>query len=249
MKYPILMYHAVDPQRSVISIQPEVFAGQMRWLYENHISVLPLRVLIEHLQEGKTLPDRCAVLTFDDGFAGVYEHAFPVLKAYRFPATVFLVAEAVGRDNRWSGQPNGIPVLKLLDVNQIQEMSAAGLEFGSHTLTHPHLSELSNEEINKEVLESKAVLEARLEIPIQTFAYPYGQYNDAVVEIVKRAYLGACTTRLAFVQAGTNPFKLDRVDAYYLQSQAKFEKLFSKGLDTYLTFRRFAREVRQGFND
>src|SRR6185295_16311428 len=111
---PILTYHSIDSSGSVISTSPEKFRQQMEILAKSAFQVLPLKGLVQQIRENKEIPKNAVAITFDDGFRNVFENAFPVLKQYGFPATVFLVTSFCEKNNRWSGQPDRIPTLELL---------------------------------------------------------------------------------------------------------------------------------------
>jgi len=96
---PILMYHHLtDDVTSGMHVSPEMFAAQMQGLYEHGFNVITLRQLVDFVDYGIPLPERPVVITFDDGYLSVYEYAFPILEQYGFPATVFVIGEAVGTD-------------------------------------------------------------------------------------------------------------------------------------------------------
>src|SRR5579864_7438246 len=152
------MYHSVDDAGSVISTAPSVFTQQMRWLHDHAYHVIPLSTLVGHLRRGEPLPDRAAVVTFDDGFLTVYTTAFPILAQFRFPATVFLVAGYCGGQNDWPGQPGAAPRRPLLSWTQVREMESGGIEFGGHTLSHPRLDRLRPEQLEREVIDSKSMI-------------------------------------------------------------------------------------------
>ena len=242
-RVPILMYHAVHERRSVISIPPALFAWQMGWLHENGYGVIPLSRLVQHLRSGDELPDRTAVITFDDGFESVYTSAFPVLTRYGFPATVFLVPDYCGQSNDWPSQPRTVPRLGLLSWEQIGEMHRHGLEFGGHTLTHPRLDRLAPDEAEREIVGSKAEIEDHLGRSVELFAYPYGRYDAAAETIVRRAHAGACTAHLRLVAPRSDPLALERVDAYYVQDPLLFRAMWNPTFSLYLGLRRPMRAI------
>ena len=124
-----------------------------------------------------TLPKKPVILTFDDGYEDNYTCAFPLLKKYGFLAVIFLVADATRRTNFWDTDE---PEVHLLNRKQINEMTAAGIEFGSHTVTHPDLSQCSPAQVNKELVESKHVIAQMTGKEIISVAYPYGAVNGTI---------------------------------------------------------------------
>ena len=259
----ILAYHRIMPtdalesypfDQELISATPAQFDSQMRYLRE-HLHPIALQDVIAHIEQGKLLPANSVAVTFDDGFADTYRYAFPVLKRYRIPATIFVSTGYVD-----SGQPfwfelasylvyrvptrslellNGIrlptgdswnertaslrqlhSILKDLPNSdrletlnswarhnaselkhgtlhhsgpitwrQVLEMAQHGIDFGSHTVSHPNLTHLTDEELDLELSESKRALECKLQKEISTIAYPIGTlsaFNDRVISAAHR---------------------------------------------------------------
>ena len=137
---PILTFHDVDDRPAVISFPPDVFRAGFVTLQEKGYRTLDLLEATSLLRSGEQIPEKSLVLTFDDGFRGVYENAFPTLCRLGMTATVFL---SVGRQCS-SGFAGRLPSLKgrsMLSWEEIREMRRCGISFGSHTLTHPDLTD------------------------------------------------------------------------------------------------------------
>ena len=241
IRIPILAYHAIDKRPSAISTHPATFKWQMRWLHRHGYEVVPLSNIVGALQGHEPLPRRSVAITFDDGFESVYANAFPVLRRYGFPATVFLVSDYCGRESDWPSQPPAAPRLPLMSWTQAREMAEHRIDFGAHTASHPRLDHLEIEDVDREIMSSKQCIEDRLERPVQHFAYPYGRRNELVEMSVGREFSGACTTRLGMVGSGSGPLNLERVDAYYFQHPILFQALPTRLFDLYLSVRRPAR--------
>lgn len=239
----ILTYHSLDESGSVLSTSPGMFAEQMRLLNEWGVKVVPLDTVAQAMIGTVPFED-CLAITFDDGFKNVYEYGLPVLHRYGFTATIFLVPDRCGRNNSWPGQPASIPRGPLLSWAEIGEMRKYGLEAGAHTLTHPDLTSIPLSQAEQEIIRSKEVIEDRLGAEIRMFAYPYGKHNSRVREIAHQHFVGACTTRLGRNDAFSDPYRLRRVDMYYLSSPALFRALSNRTLDGYLAFRQTLRAVR-----
>ena len=241
---PILMYHSIDPVRSILSVSPPLFQQQMDWLHRQKFTVISLSELVKTLKDNTPQPECSAVLTFDDAYESLYQHVFPVLKRYGFPASIFIVAGRSGGHNDWPGQPAGIPHLPVLGWNQIREMDAAGIEFGAHTIHHPRLDRLPDDQARIEILGSKRIIEEQLGHSIGSFAYPYGRFNTTIKIIVQSAFSCACGTRVGLVNSHSDPFALERIDIQYLRHPIVFQALSNGLLPYYLHIRRMMRTIR-----
>ena len=243
MSVPILLYHAIHPQRSVVSLDPSTFAFQMAWLQENGFKTLTQRELALYLTEGKALPEKCVALTFDDGYQSLYDHAFPILSNFGFTATIFLVSGYCAKYNDWPGQPAGIPRWPLLNWQQIQEMNSHGIEFGAHSLSHARLDVLGPVEMSREILDSKQILEERLGHEIVDFAYPYGRYNARIKEFVSQLFISACTTRTGLLGSTSDRFAMERIEITYLQLPWIYQGLDRGWFPFYLNSRGVLRKL------
>jgi len=185
----ILCYHGVEPGwRSPLALSPESFAQQAAWLKARR-RVLPLDDAVRVLDRSFQLPRGVASLTFDDGFAGLFTHALPVLQRLRLPATVFLVAETLqpgGRSVDWVDTPPAEP-LRTLSVEQVLAMQEAGISFGSHSFQHRDLTELSDEECLRDLRQSRELLEDLLLRPVPFLAYPRGRHDERVRRAAEEA--------------------------------------------------------------
>jgi peptidoglycan/xylan/chitin deacetylase (PgdA/CDA1 family) len=237
------MYHSVDPQPSLISISPDLFAWQMDWLQQHGCRVMSFGELTGLLSQGKPAPGKSVVLTFDDGLESLYTYAYPILAENSYPATIFLVAGYCGRVNNWPSQPVGLPEQRLLNWDQIREMDQNSIEFGAHTMTHPRLDLLSPLDSEQEILESKLLIEEKLGHSTRTFAYPYGWYNSLIKETVSRQFSGACSTNMGYVGSEADRYAIERIDINYYKSPLLFRQLFSPVSPPYLAARSLIRKV------
>jgi peptidoglycan/xylan/chitin deacetylase (PgdA/CDA1 family) len=211
---PILLYHKIGrpPRGARVPgqyVSPGLFRRHLSYLrrlgYES-VSLLSLA------RTSAQLPARPVAVTFDDGYLCVHEYAFPTLREFGFAATILVVAGVIGGANTWE-QVAGNVAEPMLSLSQMQEMGAAGMEFGSHTCTHPHLTRLSLVEAAREVTESRARLEDAIGSPCLSFAYPYGDWNPEVRGLVAEAgYLAACTTKRASALLSDDPLTLPRIN-------------------------------------
>ena len=213
----ILMYHLVDTPRSQrerrFCTPPAEFARQMDDLAGEHTPVA-LDDIFLCLAGMKPWPRQPVHVTFDDGFAGVLEHAAPMLVQRGIPATLFAVSDRLGRSNDWMAS-RGFPERRLLDAPQLRELEAMGFTIGSHTRTHARLTEADPARVRDEVAGSKSALEDALGHEVAYFAYPYGLVNDSVRGAVAAAgYRGACSTIPGFNRTGQDPYLIRRIDVF-----------------------------------
>lgn len=219
MQTPIIfVYHQIteldaqrDPYR--ISVTPQAFAMQMEYLATEGYTAVTLAEAVDAMRAGKALAPKTVVITFDDGYKDNYDEAFPILKRYHFPATIFLVADRIGDNAVWDAQ-YGTP-LPLMTWDNAREMHAAGIEFGSHTATHQRLEDLAPQDAEKEICDSKMTIEMQLGQPIHTFAYPYESFNQQIQDITAQCgYRAACgTPRMAETFYNLWRVEIGRVDA------------------------------------
>lgn len=244
---PILTFHSLDDGTSVISFAPRVFRRGMARLHESGYRTLSLLEAVDFLRQKKPFPDRSFVITFDDGYKTVYDEAFPVLQRYGMKATVFLTVgerekvESIGRLSSFNGRYN------MLTWHEIREMERSGIDFGSHTLTHPDLTRLSFDRVEAEICDSKAILENALGAPAECFAYPYGRYDNRSREIVRQHLACACSDRLGLITADSDPYALERVDAAYLRADRLFDMMLTGLFPWYIWARSIPREIRRTF--
>jgi peptidoglycan/xylan/chitin deacetylase (PgdA/CDA1 family) len=225
-------------------VHPEQFRWQMRYLAEHGHQVLPLAELYRALNAGQTLPQRSVVLTFDDGFADNYIRAYPILREHAFPATIFLTVGFIGAAT--------LPVLSdvhhvlpPLTWEQVNEMGRHGVAFGSHTLTHPSLPRLPQEEARHEVHASRLLLEEKLGRPVPFFCYPRGRFTRAVKDMVKQAgYTGACSIHPGPVRAGSDGFALPRTYIGQDDTLNDFRKKLCGAYDLLHTGVQFWRRIK-----
>ena len=162
------------------------FAAQMAWLHRLRYTVLRLDEAIAGLRGERPLPPRAVVLTFDDGYENFYEYAWPVLAQYGFPAMVYLLADRLGQPAAWFAA-DGRATPPLMSASRVRELHRAGVDFGSHGLSHQRLAQIDPDLARQEVSDSRHRLEAVLGAPVRHFCYPYGSYDEAVVGMVAEA--------------------------------------------------------------
>jgi len=188
-RLPILMYHRVAPDGSPAlaryRVTPEAFEAQLRYLCEAGFHSVRLDDWRAAMEVRRPLPGRAIHITFDDGYRDFLTNAWPLLEHYGFSATVFLVADRIGQSSSWDrGYGAEFP---LLGWSEIHQLAGEGVEFGSHSASHPFLTALALEDLVREGAHSRALLECGLGVPVRAFAYPYGDVDQTVQHLV-----GAC---------------------------------------------------------
>jgi len=185
----ILCYHSVQPGwASPLAVEPAGFAEHCAWLSRSR-EVLPLEAAVSRLDGQGRLPRGTAALTFDDGFAALYEHALPLLERYNLPATVFLVAATLtpaGHPVDWVDTAGSQP-LSTLSPDQVLHMQEAGISFQSHSYAHLDLTQLSFADCVADLRRSRELLVELLGRPVGLLAYPRGRHNGHVRAAAERA--------------------------------------------------------------
>lgn len=211
----ILMYHNIDiPPKGAripnLYVTPRMFTFQMWYLRFAGFKVVSLQEMLDTVSKGAVTVN-LAALTFDDGYLDFYKNAYPVLRQYEYPSTIYVVSGLVEKVNSWDVRNESFSK-PLMDWNTIREISKNGVQIGSHTITHPELTRIPPDEQNREIAGSKKELEEHLNQPIEAFCYPGGDHNEQVKESVKKAgYRHAVTTQRGHVERGYDPFALRRI--------------------------------------
>ncbi|HEV8440002.1 MAG TPA: polysaccharide deacetylase family protein [Methylomirabilota bacterium] len=229
--FRILYYHSISDAPVRSSVSPAAFEGQIEHLVRRGYQLLSLSEATRRVASGGPLAPQSLVLTLDDGFRDNYEHAFPVLMRFRVPATVFLTVAYIGTD-RLPTLTRTEFVPRPLSWEQVKEMHAHGIEFGSHTLTHPMLSQISPDAARREIVQSRRVIEDKLGSPARLFCYPRGDFNATVKRIVgEEGYVAACTTRPGVNDGRTDPYALRRTYVSRQDTPTEFAKKVAGGYD------------------
>jgi peptidoglycan/xylan/chitin deacetylase (PgdA/CDA1 family) len=195
---PILVYHRVGRTPTRMTISPEGIAAQFEYLKANGYRVVRLSELAQFIDGRRRLPSRSVVVTFDDGHVSVYQYAYPLLRQYGYPATLFLYGDFIGAP-------------EALKWPQLAEMAAAGLvEVQAHSRTHANLVQRATGEsdgayaarIDAELRQPRELIQRHLQTTVSHYAYPYGDANDLVLDRMAAARYSLGLT----VNAGGNPF-------------------------------------------
>ncbi|MGD9625485.1 MAG: polysaccharide deacetylase family protein [Arcobacter sp.] len=221
-KARILMYHSIsehvgNEKHNKWRVKPNDFEKQMHWFYKNNWKSFTISELVK-LDE---IPEKSFVITFDDGYEDNYLNAFPILKKYNFKATIYLVPNQ--KTNYWE-EKNTSVLSNLLNEKQILEMQNSGLiEFGSHTLSHVNLSTINDEQLLNELKKSKEEVEKITNQECEAFAYPYGKFDDKIVQAVKNVgYKNATVVKRGLFEQNDDVFTIKRVGILGTESFVDF---------------------------
>ncbi len=210
---PILTYHQVGSETvsdfPSIYISKDDFEKHIEWLCENGYRFVSIDEVLKNISQKKKDENKRVVLTFDDGYEGVYQYAFPVLKRRQLTATIFLIPDKLGKIEKFS----------YLNVSQIQEMANYGFEIGSHSLTHQDLTLIEEADLKREIFDSKKRIEDLTSRPCSHFCYPYGKWNHEVQNKVREAgYKSASSSVFGRWNNVENLFALKRIGVGYRQT-------------------------------
>lgn len=240
----ILTYHSIDGSGSPISVAPEEFQAHVRWLAGSGVRVVPLAELLA-LPAGAD----AVALTFDDAFLNFGEAAAPLLLEHGLPATLFVVPGHVGGTNAWGGvRSDRVPTLPLLGWEALAALAERGIVLGAHTLTHPHLTQLSGAALAEELGGGAAAIARETGRQPDALAYPYGDVDRAVVDAARADYRIAVTTELRALGAVEEPLALPRLDMYYWRAAGQLEAWGTARFAGRLWARARARQCRRWFS-
>ena len=239
----ILMYHSIADADGPTSIAPSIFADQMQAIADAGVPVISLDDLTAAHAGRKTLPARCVIITFDDGFVDFRDAAWPVLERLGFQSIVYLPTAQMGRVENWVGAVD--PVRPLMPWSDVRDLAAKGVMFGSHTVTHPDLNGLSPDELDAELTKSRDDMVRRLDQKPAHFAPPYGLANLRVQQAISKLYKTSVGTRLATATLDSPIHDLPRLEMFYFKDIARWKRhLAGKGAG-YLASRRVKRKIGQ----
>jgi peptidoglycan/xylan/chitin deacetylase (PgdA/CDA1 family) len=213
----VLCYHGVTKRttrhpddRFGLHVREDRFRRHLDYL-RRHYRVISFRDYLRARDGQFQLPNYSAVITFDDGHRNYYTAAAPVLENLQMPAVMFLISNRMVANGSKSPMWREKDDQDYLSWNEVRELMARGFEFGSHTCSHQKLSEISRDDAENELRDSKTAIQNHLETDNLPLAYPYGMTTD---EIAARAaalgYSCAFTTATGFNNKTTNLFKLHR---------------------------------------
>ncbi|GEM_PF-1450251 len=240
----ILNYHEIFPEAYLKSEDPKInrftrpsdrllivtaenFEEQMKFLAGNY-KVVRFSDFAERIEKKQAYEDNAVIITFDGADETIYKFAYPVLKKYNLPATLFLHINSLRLDRtamKWD-------TIKLLHEEGLMEIE-------SHSISHPHLNRKLNGEteeayearIRKELVDSKKIIEDKLNKQILYFAYPYGGYNATVIRLLKESgYKASVTVQWDKNTVFSNPFALKRRGVFNNYTLTKFKEMFTANI-------------------
>jgi peptidoglycan/xylan/chitin deacetylase (PgdA/CDA1 family) len=215
---PILMYHSIsDLDNSTrhpyfrTTTTAEIFKQQVRFLHQTGYRAVNVMEALRLMQARESV-EKVVAITFDDGYKDFYTNAFPVLDLYGYSATVFLPTAYIGRT------PVKFNGAECLTWNEVRELRKTGVNFGSHTVTHPQLRNISTEQVREEIRQSKDTIEDNLGERIAAFAYPYAfpETDRAFIETLRRTlqesqYRCGVTTTIGRAKQSDNSLFMKRL--------------------------------------
>ncbi len=190
---PVLMYHKVPSEpiesRHKIFVTKSILRKHLQIIKFRGLQPITFREYLAYVKGEKlnrTAPKHPIILTFDDGYKDNYENMLPLMNEFGYKGVLFLLGDTRISYNYWDAD-KGDHRDELMNAQQRAAFIQAGWEIGAHTMTHPNLTQLSDEEAIAEIINSKKVLENESGQPVQTFAYPFGFYNTKIKQMVQQA--------------------------------------------------------------
>ncbi len=241
---PILTFHALEANSIATSFPPALFARALKKWHAAGWRTISLFDAVRHIQTRTAFSPKTFVLTFDDGYASVFQHAFPILHELEMTATIFIAPQK----NVAGNSIDALPTLykrAMLRWDEIRELRAHGFHFGAHTLTHRDLTRLDDAEIAYELRASRDILADALGEKISLFAYPLGKYNARVRTHTAKFFDAACSDQLGIANFNSDIFALERVDSFYLRANWAADGFTRAWFPPYLKMRNVPRLLRR----
>jgi len=205
-----VMAQGVSAPRSALVVGKSKLKGIASWFLRRSYESITVKTLAECLRAEDTASlSRRFVLTFDDGARNTFEHAYPVLKELGCTATFYVPTDYIGKTSEWRKRDR---TFDIMSEGEILHLFSEGFEIGSHGCQHSDLTSLNDEELDAQMLKSKAKLSSIIGSEVATFAYPYGLFNVRAIESARKAgYGAACSTIRGAMQDSEHAFALKRI--------------------------------------
>lgn len=236
----ILIYHNVGQQVGFNTVSAENFERQLRYVQQRWL----LADMDTYVRECHSNP-KLATVTFDDAYSCTVSHVLPILEKLHVPITIFVPVSLVGKYNIWDKNWPEYQKINILSWTEIEQLSQHPLvTFGSHGMDHISFSSLSQKQIDKELKESKEILEERLQKSVDYFAYPYGQRKDfghATPKLLQKfGYKAAFTTLWKRNNLKDSLYRLRRVEIRPSDAMNDFQRFLTRKID----FRYLKQEIK-----
>jgi peptidoglycan/xylan/chitin deacetylase (PgdA/CDA1 family) len=214
---PVLMYHYIrnytdqtDKIGVNLSVSPENFSNQLKWLKDNGYQ----SVNLDYLIRPNSQISKPVILTFDDGYVDAFTNALPILKKYNFTATFYVITNFAGTD-------------RYMNWDQINTLKSNGMIIGSHTLSHPNLTTINDAKAEMEISDSQKILEKNIGLKITDFCYPSGKYNASTIDLLKKYnYTTATTTKSGIYDSTIN--NLFEIPRLRMTNETNLSKILSQ---------------------
>lgn len=222
-RLPVLMYHHIGDPRP--GAYPELtttvfeFQRQIQWLARHGYTSIKVTDWLAWCFQGRPLPPKPLLLTFDDAYEETAQHAVPILRANGFTAAFMVVTDCIGKTNVWD-ELQGRPSFAIMNRDQILSHFHAGIEYGAHSRSHPELTNTSDADLQEEMRGSKDALASIIGSPVKCFAYPYGDHDKRVRECAAAHFEVAFTTEQKINHLSSDPHRLGRIS--FLPSDGAF---------------------------
>ena len=223
MFVPIIMYHNLAVTSNESGIHINEFENQIKFINK-------LGFKSFNLNEINNLESKSLIITFDDGYENVHKYGLPILNKYKFKATSFIINNKINHFNDCDSLNYKFLKTKHASNEQISEWISYGFEIGSHTTEHQNLTTLDKESKIKAISDPIFFFKEKFKYDVESFCYPYGKYDDECLDIVKKNYKYAVTTKKGRYNHKINKYKIPRVPIN--KNDSKF-KIFLKLLTFY----------------
>jgi glycosyltransferase involved in cell wall biosynthesis/peptidoglycan/xylan/chitin deacetylase (PgdA/CDA1 family) len=225
--FRIFCYHSISDLKGApiveeYGIPPKQFRQQLKTLKRLGFHFIDAEELIRFFHGKGGVPQKAALITFDDCYQDILDNALPILKEMGIPAVAFAISQCLGGSNQWDVK-HGAPQMKLLDAVGLKELEQGGIEIGTHSRTHPMLNQISPEQVFTEVVSSIIDLKSvGLKTP-RLLAYPYGEYDEVVQQVVQSSNIKAAfTVEPRLVTPASNHLQVPRIEIFRKDSGLRF---------------------------
>ena len=238
----ILMYHSINSNGSFHNVELKEFIRQMEYLRKNY-AIVSLDDIVFFIKNGKDTSRESVAITFDDGYQDFYLNILYYIHKNRLPVTIFVTTGYVGKEWPFSSNQS-----KMLIWEEIKELSANNVEIGAHTVTHPNLQQIEMREAEKEILKSKEEIEKHIEKRVKFFSYPFGRYNNEIIDIVKSSGFEAALGGGGTIRKEANLFALNRIQVDSSVSFLLFKAKLTRAVDWYNAFEKIGKRFLQALD-